>query len=104
MTKHLIVAALAGCIGWAATGSTAMADPLYVEVRTAPRHYEEYPRADYEGHPVYYVDGHWYYQRGPRWVYYREEPRPLVEFRASPSYRHHHHVRHHEHRHHHHGR
>jgi hypothetical protein len=102
MNKSLIGAALAGGIGWASMATTAMADPIYVEVRTAPRHYEEYPRAVYEGHPVYYVDGRWYYQRGPRWVYYREEPRALIEYRAEPAHRHrahHHHRRHRRHEH-----
>lgn len=76
-----------------------MADPIYVEVRTAPRNYDAYPQTIYEGHPVYYVDGHWYYQRGPRWAYYREEPRPLIEYRATPAHHHHRHHRHHHHGH-----
>jgi hypothetical protein len=91
MTKTLITAALTGCIAWAASSSTAMADPLYVEVSTAPSHYDEYPHTYYEGRPVYYVNGHWYHRREGHWAYYREEPRPLVEFRASP--RHHHYDR-----------
>jgi hypothetical protein len=89
----------------AATSSTAMADPIYVEVRTAPRYYEDAPMTYYEGRPVYYVDGHWYYRHGPRWVYYREEPRPLIEYRTAPHRHHHghghdHHDRDHGHRHH----
>jgi hypothetical protein len=93
MTKQLIAAAFAGCLAWGASSTAAKADPLYVEVDTAPSHYETYPHTTYEGRPVYYVDGRWYYRHGPRWGYYREEPRPLVEYRSSPGYHHHHHDR-----------
>lgn len=96
MMKHLMSAALTGCISWAAWSAPAAADPVYVEVEAAPRYIEEYPTTVYEGRPVYYYEGHWYYRHGPRWVYYREEPRPLIEFRASPAY-HHHHWHHHHH-------
>lgn len=87
MTKHLIAAALTGCLVWTASSSPAAADPIYVEVEVAPPQIESYPRTVYEGQPVYYYDGHWYGRRGPRWVYYREEPRPLVVYRSSPEYR-----------------
>jgi hypothetical protein len=104
MTKQLVAAAFTGCIAWAASSAPVKADPIYVEVQTAPAHVEAYPHTVYEGRPVYYVDGRWYYQSGPRWAYYREEPRPLIEYRATPEYhhRHHEHIRghHREHRHH----
>jgi hypothetical protein len=104
MTKHLIAAALSAGIAWAASSTPAKADGLYVEVETAPREIESYPHTVYEGRPVYYYDGHWYYRHGPRWVYYREEPRPLVEYRARPSrhYREHREYRHYDDRHEHH--
>jgi hypothetical protein len=111
MTKHLICTALGGCLLWAAASTPAWADPIEVEVEVGPRYVERYPQTVYEGRPVYYYDDHWYYQRGPRWVYYREEPRPLIEYRESPAFReryeHRHYdrgPRHHEHWHgHHHG-
>jgi hypothetical protein len=108
MTKHLISVTLAASLVWAASSTIAKADPIYVDVDFAPAHVEEYPHSVYEGRPVYYVDGRWYYQRGPRWAYYRDEPRPLVEYRARPAY-HRHYVyerreREHEHRHHRHHR
>ena len=115
MTKHLVAAAITGCLVWAASSSPASADPIYVEVEVAPPEIEAYPRTVYEGQPVYYYDGHWYSRRGPRWVYYREEPRPLVVYRESPRYRRHYEApprprlerryeerRHDEHHHHHH--
>lgn len=89
MTKKLITAALFGCLTWGAAIAPASADPIYVDVEIAPPRIEEYPRTVYEGRPVYYYDGHWYSRRGPRWVYYREEPRPLVEYRESPRYHRH---------------
>jgi hypothetical protein len=106
MTKQLVAAALTGCIAWAASSTPVKADPIYVEVQTAPAHVETYPQTVYEGRPVYYVDGRWYYQNGPRWAYYREEPRPLIEYRATPAYRtrHHEHIRGHHGEHRHHGR
>lgn len=89
MNKQLIAAALAGCLGLAAS-STASADPpLYIEIESAPPHIEEHPHTVYEGRPVYYYEGRWYERRGPRWVYYREEPRPLVVYRESDEYRRH---------------
>ena len=87
MTKHLIYAALSGGLLWAVASTPAKADPIYVEVEVGPRYVERYPRTVYEGRPVYYYDNHWYQRRGPRWVYYREEPRALIEFRASPAFR-----------------
>ena len=107
MTKHLIAAALTAGLAWTASTTPAQADGLYVEVETAPRHIETYPHTVYEGRPVYYYDGHWYYREGPRWVYYREEPRPLVEYRVRPSHHYHDYDRrdyreYHEHGHHHH--
>jgi hypothetical protein len=96
MKKHLISAALVSCISWAAWTAPAAADPIYIEVEAAPRAIEEYPSTVYEGRPVYYYEGRWYHRHGPRWAYYREEPRPLIEYRASPAY-HHHHWHHHHH-------
>lgn len=87
MTKQLIAVAFTGCLAWAASASTASADPIVVDVEVAPPAIESYPHTVYEGQPVYYYDGHWYGRRGPHWVYYREEPRPLVVYRASPEYR-----------------
>jgi hypothetical protein len=91
MTKHLMTAALTGCIAWAASSTPVKADPIYIEVEAAPLRIESYPQTVYEGRPVYYVDGRWYYHEGPRWAYYRDEPRPLIEYRRSPAYRHHDH-------------
>jgi hypothetical protein len=110
MTKHLIAAAFTAGIVWAASSTPVKADGLYVNVETAPRRIESYPHTVYEGRPVYYYDGRWYSRRGPGWVYYRDEPRPLVEYRSRPSRhnrdydRHEHrarHERHERHEHHH---
>lgn len=90
MTKQLMAAAFAGCLACAAWSSNAAADPpIYIEVDVVPPSIEAHPHTVYEGRPVYYYEGHWYERRGPRWVYYRDEPRPLVEYRASPEYRRH---------------
>src|SRR5262245_1670740 len=98
MTKHqLIAAAFAGCTAWAGFASPSPASAqFYVEIETAPPRIEEYPSTYYDGRPVYYYDNHWYYRRGPGWAYYRDEPRPLVVYRASPEWRHRHY--HHDHR------
>jgi hypothetical protein len=87
MTKQLLGVALTGCIAWAASSAPVKADPIYIEVEAAPLRIETYPHTVYEGRPVYYVEGRWYYRHGPRWAYYREEPRPLIEYRSSPAYR-----------------
>jgi hypothetical protein len=102
MIKRAIIAGLLG-LGVAFGATRVQAEPVYIEVESAPRRVETYPHTVYEGHPAYYVDGRWYYREGPRWAYYREEPRPLFEFRAGPSHRHvsrHHRHFDHEHRHH----
>ena len=110
MTKRLIFGVLAGFLAWTGADSTVKADPIFVEVQTAPPAVESYPHTVYRGEPVYYVEGRWYYRHGPRWAYYREEPRPLIEFRSSPAYVHHHRHDHHHyvrrevHEHHHRGR
>jgi hypothetical protein len=85
LKRHMIAAAcVLGLIG---ATSAAYADSLFVEVGSAPSAIETYPHTYHHGRRVYYYDdGHWYYRHGHAWRYYREEPRPLVEFRHSPRW------------------
>jgi hypothetical protein len=86
MTKRHISAALIGLFALTGAATQVKADePIFVEVETAPPAYEMSPHTVYMGHPAYYVDGHWYYRHGSRWAYYRDEPRPLIEFRSRPA-------------------
>lgn len=88
--RLLLAAALAApSIGAA---SVATAQEAWIEIDTAPRHYDEGPHTVYRGEPVYWVDGRWYARHGQRWVYYRDEPRELVRYRTAREVRHDRHV------------
>jgi hypothetical protein len=87
MTKT-ISAALIGLFALTASAARVQAEPIFVEVETAPPAIEYAPQVVYLGHPAYYSQGHWYYRHGSRWAYYRDEPRPLYEYRARPAHYH----------------
>ena len=83
---YVLLFALLGLFG---TASAARADGVVIEIGRPPVVIEHYPRAWYGGRYAYYYDNHWYYRRGPHWVYYREEPRPLYEYRNGPRWHEH---------------
>jgi hypothetical protein len=50
------------------------AAPVPIDVQT-------FPHTFYGGRTVFWIRNRWYFQDGGRWFVYREEPRPLMQFR-----------------------